>query len=1790
MSCADNSGLICSGNGLCNEAGKCRCYPGYFGESCNASCPVGANSKVCSGATQGVCDTATGRCQCRDLFVGPSCSDECPKAIGKPCKGNGRCATNVSGTAFCECFPGWTGKVCDVVCLCNSEHGRCDPSCDRNPSFENCSTCVCHPNFSGRCNECAAGRYGPQCEEKCVRGKTVGTACACEPYWSGASCDTECPKNASGAYCSGHGQCSNDGTCSCQELYYSIRCDIFCDAEVTCQHLGKNSQCNALTGACECLVHERLGHWARGPDGTCNANCAPGFWGPSCAETCQCNGRGSCSKFSGNCVCFDSDLLGHFSGASCSICAAGYIGARCTERNVLITRLQAVEGNAAAPYTDPYGNVTLAFVDDAYGRLFVGNSPIMVVNVSTISPSLMKNMSDSISKQVPLGAFFAGVSTSDLYLQLSVVFGSAFHVLTFQRSSVEFIVHTRIANLTEGVRSVLVASGSAGNLTVAVWSVGWAWRFAVLNMTLNMTCGTSLVACSTVNVTVISSPIPFPTGFAARDIQVTPLTTSRISLFRVLFSGSMQLINSSLSSWEGLLYDIVPSEETPRVPVGGGQPSLRRLVPCWPSLDLSGGGCNRTCLSAVRALLIDTGVVLAISTANDTAVAWLRPLLAQMHQAQDQQPLIWIDGVCQVAGKGQLESLSCSNCTREQWSVLVTTMQQTFAVPTAMTVERRSNALYLALQSNASLSVLTKIRLDSSRFASYGVKKLNLVQGRTSLIPEVVYAMATASSVSALFTVASFVSSLTLGVFLTCDIISIAPSLADVRFGTVINVTGSGFTESTTCLFNNTVSPATFLSPSLVQCRAPALGSITTTHSCSGLSVDVSLFGGDYATDSGLKLRRVQKPEMLRLLPVKDSGFQNGSVTVLGSNFVGSSYGVCRFTPKIFTSSAGDRNALYVPMTFVNPSKVICLRPPATQAEYALDIALDGQQFSGSPLNFLIVGNASRINATGLTEYRSTPVTTISASISTVDILGNALGDLDPSPLTVCFLQKVSEDACIEADFAAWRLDGDGFPWPPCRNITILYNSTSDDGLCNTSQPRTGIVEFSKITVLSPRSGTFVLSFMSEVNGSPTLATLAVTIVEGAPFGLAIANLFQFADSTALYAVPKSSVLKAVKVFVVDSLGNICSNIAFGIPTAAASVQKQTASGWVIVSNSSADSEVNYVGIYKVLQFSQSTAPFVHSVHYRTVFTNPGLKPCTTPIFETELCNALEYKVKNTDQCNPCLSAGATCNGSSVVLLRPGYWRAPNASVEIFLCPILDACLGETTSGVGSKCYNGSTGPLCSLCEAGFGKTKTTLCQECLGVVPTVLVFCVAVIVGFVILLVWSFSTLRDQKTTNISIVLRTIVNHMQTTGQLGEFSQQFSPFLRSLLNIQGGASSVNMAGFQTLDCMLKYFNRTYISVFVGYMCLPLAAPCVSIVLFAVLRFLKKQPVLSDALQQEIEDEIRALGSTTKLALIREKYPFYFVFTTSVCVIVFTLYLTLIKQASDVLKCVNLGPGQSYLEVDMSMKCDDNGTSVLTTPGLLFAVGYGFGIPLGFVCAYVFFKGRLGKPELTNFVFMFLVGGYKSEFWYWQAVIMVRKLLLAMVTVFISKDLPELQNYCAMWIMMLALTLQLWLKPNTEKMHNNVEAFSLSAIAVTLNFGLIYFWPDVPGGLRDALTAFLIFVTLVCVVVFAFYLYEPLREELRRVEEGVHAAVRGLMDSPASALEESKKNQIRLQLRNGRRTDDIDDVVTPLDPTAAAKESFASFAVRRRRVLDDDESDSFVTLDQQVLFAKEDEP
>ena len=281
----------------------------------------------------------------------------------------------------------------------------------------------------------------------------------------------------------------------------------------------------------------------------------------------------------------------------------------------------------------------------------------------------------------------------------------------------------------------------------------------------------------------------------------------------------------------------------------------------------------------------------------------------------------------------------------------------------------------------------------------------------------------------------------------------------------------------------------------------------------------------------------------------------------------------------------------------------------------------------------------------------------------------------------------------------------------------------------------------------------------------------------------------------------------------------------------------------------------------------------------------------------------------------------------------------------------------------------------------------------------------------------------------------------------------------------------------------------------------------------------------------------------------------------AVSVNMFTMYQTLIAQSTAVLRCTEVitAPGvkEYFLDVDMRIPCNAAGDHKIRTAAYIFAIAYGFGVPGIFYFGYKFFFRRVGNIEIMKLMFMFLTGGYKDQYWYWQAIIMIRKMFLVVVVVFMA-DTGVLQTYAGMWTMAVALLLQLYVSPNEKHDHNQVEAISLAVIVATLNLGFLYAHFNAVG--RVLLTVALLFITVGMLGVFAWFMFEPLRDTVYEVRD---ALLGGISDISARINATEDPNDNRLRLINDDESDlEMDDVPAASAHAARVKSTVATKALK----------------------------
>ena len=1768
--CAEGSTSNCRLPMVCDpkqlNTGECQCELGYAGRGCQVRCndPPFAARDACGGLGRGRCASVLNSygdpvpfCDCYVGFAGEQCQFTCPTVADMICAGHGRCNGTSSGDATCKCDPGYTGTSCELSCACNVQYGTCDFSQCRNlTSYQSCRACVCGGNFSadGLCNDCLPGYQGDTCEGPCVNGKTQGRICNCFTNWSGPACNIPCPRvNDKGDICNGRGKCIwgrlRKATCECNGDWYGPGCEVFCTIE-TCRasSLLIHPVCNVENGRCQCQDNLQ-GRWA----GLRCDICIDGYWGDDCAAECDCKKHGSCDIVTGECQCYQDEVKGFYKGQQCESCVDGYVGAKCQRRNVAITRITRNSTTGTATFLPPEvrgatrPESSLLTVDSRFGRLFAGY-PAAQFDISGLGIGLEATTQIKRAAEVANGTVAACVEPEvviswfhelDHYLLVHSVTAPAHCarpalILKLDRSDrLNLTTPAPAKEMWRGpadrpgiITRILVAdavsninlppdAASASVNVVAFVTVPMVPTddFNPLTSPLRAKEGgtvTVVVLTDTSNLLVVNRPLDLDAR--VRDLAIQESPTTRNVQIAIAGGKGVNTVAAELWLFQLSKTDLIPASFSS----GFG---LMNALPCWsqsilPSAqDSAPAGVCQYCTIFDKVTFHGDNLVVAVATNVDET------MMAYVQRTSTLKSTFWakVRGSCVLANyvSGANTVVDATAAVRydvaPDFVVSVARSDEINSVATAVAVDKATDVAYVCLSMAAvnRPSVLAKFQLNVN-ISVYGKRQLNYVATAARvIIPEVFTRLVVDLRGRLLYGLVGFIESPRFTTFLLYEVVSLIPNVADNRGGTLIAVGGQGFGTlqtvfreplQVTCRVGTSIAAAVSVAASTVVCVAPAISNISEAGtSCNGDPVDINLYGTrNWFTENSEPLKRFETSRLDSVSP--DRGSLNGNVvTVHGQGFVESRYSRCKF----FSSNPRTSEVLETIAIFESPSRMRCTQPPARQGfadASLLDITIDGQLWTG-PVPYLIVGVASNLSSASV-PVDTADVSRFALSVATADSENHRLLSLDTTAREVCLQNFSVQQAACDDVFFSWRQPDDGYPYPPCRNNTI--NQTSGKGWCRLTQQ--GTVDFDDLEMLSPREGDMIVTFQEQRFGWQR--QVLVTVREGLPFALAILNRVSLKKADIL---PSTPLTPGPEIVVIDRWANVV--------TTPSNLDVQAKTYFVLDSDNSSFTLTTPYSITTreagaKIVFTQMQLRFWHGASHLVNFSSPGLVGVQSDPFRTQKCDGgtSQFKMANSDKCENCPSPGAECWGNETVTVLPGFWRGETIK-DIYGCPAgATVCLGSSASALeGSNCAPGYEGTLCAQCAAGFGKAGKASCAKCDAVWRIVMTITAVGVGAILLLLGWTFVTLRTAEVTDVSVILRTVVNHMQATGELGAFSTEWSPFLKSMFDIQSTGSSLSFGGVASVDCLLRYYGRNHSLLFTIYMMLPLVSLAMAAGMFGVVRFLKMQPVISKKLRDEIEADLKNFAGAQSGVLLR-RYPLYMVLITTFCVSMFTFYQTLITQSTSVLRCaehvVKTGVTEYYLKIDYSFKCESPEKHSFRNVALLCAIGYGFGVPIAFVVGYLIINGRVAGAEQTKLMFMFLIGGYKEKYWFWQAVIMIRKMILVLIVVLIDNN-SVLQAYSGMWVMSIALMVQLWFQPCEKDEHNLVEALSLAIITVTLNLGLLYFVGLAPFQ-RDVLTGVIFLITLAAICMFVYFLYEPVKAMLIQRLQTVASIVDGL--------------------------------------------------------------------------------
>lgn len=176
----------------------------------------------------------------------------------------------------------------------------------------------------------------------------------------------------------------------------------------------------------------------------------------------------------------------------------------------------------------------------------------------------------------------------------------------------------------------------------------------------------------------------------------------------------------------------------------------------------------------------------------------------------------------------------------------------------------------------------------------------------------------------------------------------------------------------------------------------------------------------------------------------------------------------------------------------------------------------------------------------------------------------------------------------------------------------------------------------------------------------------------------------------------------------------------------------------------------------------------------------------------------------------------------------------------------------------------------------------------------------------------------------------------------------------------------------------------------------------------------------------------------------------------SAVVTLFVLHPSLTRTMFSFFSCVEIRPEEYWLAENTDLACWESHhiRYILTTmlPGLLV---WSFGLPTLSFILMIRSRNSLSDP-LTCLKFSFLYKGYTHKFFYWEYVILYRKVALVSTVVFFSPFSKIAQAISVLAVLLLFLFLQVCVMPYCHPSYNRLETRSILVSLLTIYCGLYF--------------------------------------------------------------------------------------------------------------------------------------
>jgi hypothetical protein len=212
-------------------------------------------------------------------------------------------------------------------------------------------------------------------------------------------------------------------------------------------------------------------------------------------------------------------------------------------------------------------------------------------------------------------------------------------------------------------------------------------------------------------------------------------------------------------------------------------------------------------------------------------------------------------------------------------------------------------------------------------------------------------------------------------------------------------------------------------------------------------------------------------------------------------------------------------------------------------------------------------------------------------------------------------------------------------------------------------------------------------------------------------------------------------------------------------------------------------------------------------------------------------------------------------------------------------------------------------------------------------------------------------------------------------------------------------------------------------------------------------------------------------------------------FIGSIVVQLFFFQPSLLRLNFSVFNCLELAPGKYFMIDEMSIQCWTRRhltfTIAVALPSLLV---WCIGVPI--ILAVVLTKNRSRLDEITEKLkYGFLYKGFKNKHFYWEFVIMLKKILIVSVSVFLKNVSIPVQALVAFIIIVSSYVLQVKYEPYGISHMNVVEVRAIVVSGVTIYSGLFFLTGGLSYEAKLMMFILMVFSNFVFVIYWGYFTF-----------------------------------------------------------------------------------------------------